>query len=220
LFSPPPPPLGEGNNSWPLAAFSAFLYRSQTMKDCNKAAAFASFLYYTQFDPRATQLASMRGYIITSTEDALKRQFLNQLKAFTCNGVTVSQVANCVNNGELCSNVGTCTNNACVCHSGLTGQYCERLVSNNTLAIALGVALPVGSVLLCCLALLFVAFGILYRRKNQTKELLLAEPWSDYSSESLELDDLSSYEYQPHLDRVPINTHNTHTHTHTHNTKI
>jgi hypothetical protein len=65
--------------------------------------------------------------------------------------------------------------------------------SDNTLAIALGVALPVGLLFLCCLIAVFVIFAVLYRRKGQQKELLLAEQWSDHSAESLEMDDFSSY---------------------------
>ena len=48
---------GAGAESWPLATFGSFFYRSKTMEDCNKAAALASFLYYSQTDPEAKSTA-------------------------------------------------------------------------------------------------------------------------------------------------------------------
>jgi hypothetical protein len=64
--------------------------------------------------------------------DPLKREFLNQLKAATCNGVTVSAFAGCINDGEMCSSVGTCNSGRCTCPSSRTGQYCELLVSSSS----------------------------------------------------------------------------------------
>jgi hypothetical protein len=48
---------GAGAESWPLATFGSFFFRSKTMEDCNKAAALASFLYYSQTDPEAKSIA-------------------------------------------------------------------------------------------------------------------------------------------------------------------
>jgi hypothetical protein len=124
--------LAEGSASWPLAAFAAFIYRSRTMQDCSKAAALADFLYYTQTNAKAKLSADRQGYIIGSTEPVLKSLFLNQLKAFTCNGVAVSSMAACINDGKLCSDVGSCANQACVCPSGRTGQYCDDFVSTDS----------------------------------------------------------------------------------------
>lgn len=78
-----------------------------------------------------------------------------------------------------------------------TGDQCQDVAgassSDNTLAIALGVALPAAFLFLCCLVLLFVAFGVLYWRKGRKQELLLAAEWSDYSTEDMEMSDFSSY---------------------------
>jgi hypothetical protein len=53
---------GAGVESWPLATFGSFFYRSKTMEDCNKAAALASFLYYSQTDPEAKSIADRYDY--------------------------------------------------------------------------------------------------------------------------------------------------------------
>lgn len=80
-----------------------------------------------------------------------------------------------------------------------TGDQCQDVAgassSDNTLAIALGVALPAAFLFLCCLVLLFVAFGVLYWRKGRKQELLLAAEWSDYSTEDMEMSDFSSYAF-------------------------
>jgi hypothetical protein len=80
-------------------------------------------------------------FILSTQNGALKAQFLNQLKNFTCKGVQVSQVANCIADGKLCSDAGSCVENACQCKSGREGEYCEGFVSSSSdssLAIVLG----------------------------------------------------------------------------------
>jgi guanyl-specific ribonuclease Sa len=82
-----------------------------------------------------------QGFVLTISNEALKARFLNQLREFTCKGLRVSQVANCVFDGQLCSDAGSCVENGCVCQSGREGQYCESLVgssSDTTLPIVLG----------------------------------------------------------------------------------
>jgi hypothetical protein len=79
--------------------------------------------------------------VLAASNEALKARFLNQLKEFTCKGLRVSQVANCVFDGKLCSDAGSCVENQCGCQSGREGQYCESLVSSSsdtTLTIVLG----------------------------------------------------------------------------------
>lgn len=48
---------GTGASSWPLATFGSFVYRSESMQECAKAAALASFFYWSQTDPIALQNA-------------------------------------------------------------------------------------------------------------------------------------------------------------------
>jgi hypothetical protein len=111
------------------------------MDDCAQAAALANFLYWAQTSPAAGQVADRQGFVLVTNEAQLRGQFLNQLKAFTCDGDTVSHVANCINDGQLCSGAGVCTNNKCLCNTGREGQYCEGTISgssDNTLVIALG----------------------------------------------------------------------------------
>lgn len=110
------------------------------MDDCAQAAALANFLYWAQTSPAAGQVADRQGFVLVTKEAQLRGQFLNQLKAFTCDGDTVSHVANCINDGQLCSGAGVCTNNKCLCNTGREGQYCEDTISessDNTLVIAL-----------------------------------------------------------------------------------
>ncbi len=112
------------------------------MRDCDDAAALADYFYWTQFNAEAVQIADRQGFLLASTVEVLKADFLLSLRNFTCNGVAVSSVHNCISDlGQLCLNAGTCTNNACVCDTGRKGQYCEEEISNSsdaTLAIALG----------------------------------------------------------------------------------
>jgi hypothetical protein len=87
--------------------------------------------------------------------------------------------------------------------SGCPGDQCQDSAgssSSDTLAIALGVALPAAFLLLCCLVALFALFGYLYWRKGRKQELLLAAEWSD-SGESVEMSDFSSYASCPSLNR-------------------
>jgi hypothetical protein len=70
-----------------------------------------------------------QGFILGSRIDYLQKRLLNQLKAFTCDGVAASSLHDCINDGQLCSGKGLCTDNACVCDSDREGQYCESLVS-------------------------------------------------------------------------------------------
>jgi hypothetical protein len=51
---------GGSAESWPIAAFGSFIYRSSTMQDCSKAKAVASFFYWSQADP--TSAAIVKGY--------------------------------------------------------------------------------------------------------------------------------------------------------------
>jgi hypothetical protein len=88
-----------------------------------------------------------QGFVLTSAADTTYMStWLDYLNNFTCDGLTVSSVANCVSNHQLCSNAGICTDNACVCNSTRHGQYCEFVVSassNNALVISLGNAFNV-----------------------------------------------------------------------------
>jgi hypothetical protein len=79
--------------------------------------------------------------VVSTLHATFKARFLNHMKDFTCKGVRVSHVANCIAEGKLCSDAGTCINNACQCSSGREGQFCEDFVdtsSDATLAIILG----------------------------------------------------------------------------------
>lgn len=82
--------------------------------------------------------------VVPTTVDSINRSFLEQLKAFTCNGVAVSELSNCINDGQLCSgDGGVCTNNKCVCNPDREGTYCEDFVSgsDSPLGIILGTRL-------------------------------------------------------------------------------
>jgi hypothetical protein len=83
--------------------------------------------------------------VVPTTVDSINRSFLEQLKAFTCDGVAVSELSNCINDGQLCSgDGGVCTNNKCVCNPDREGTYCEDFVSgsDSPLGIILGTRLP------------------------------------------------------------------------------
>jgi hypothetical protein len=77
-------------------------------------------------------LICRQGYVLATVADPLKREFLNQIKGATCNGVAVSAFAGCINDGEMCSSVGTCNSGRCTCPSSRTGQYCELIVSSSS----------------------------------------------------------------------------------------
>jgi hypothetical protein len=140
-----------------------------------------------------------QAFVLVTQEEKLNHLFLNQLKEFTCNGVAVSQVANCVLDGRLCSNAGVCTDNQCLCNSGREGQYCENSISassDNTLPIALGklvglccyivmlrrephmpfvrvhtgIALPSVGVVLLLLAVLIVVLLVVIKRKGNKSD--------------------------------------------------
>ncbi|ELR22246.1 protein kinase domain containing protein [Acanthamoeba castellanii str. Neff] len=166
--------LGPGANSWPLATFGSFFYHQSTMQSCAKAKALADFFYWTQTDSNAVSLADTQGYILALTIEPVRRQFLTLLKEFTCDDVSVSSIAPCINDGTLCSDAGTCTENVgCVCNTGRTGTYCQDLVAdssstNESLIVALSVALPAAAVLfllLACIILLLLL--VLFRRRDR-----------------------------------------------------
>jgi hypothetical protein len=188
--------LGPSNDSWPMAMFGAFIYRQRTMQDCSEAAALASFLYWTQTDIAATRTAERyisfilitlhffrifnnccefrQGFVLPTMATAIKRLFLNQLKNFTCGGVAVSDVHNCIFDGELCSGVGECVNNACVCASGREGQYCEGFVaasssagSDQALPIALGIVIPLVALVILGLCALIVVLAVVAKRRGR-----------------------------------------------------
>jgi hypothetical protein len=152
---------GPGANSWPLATFGSFFYHQSTMQSCAKAKALADFFYWTQTDSNAVSLADTypllrsghnrkriranrawsntglgecrQGYILALTIEPVRRQFLTLLKEFTCDDVSVSSIAPCINDGTLCSDAGTCTENVgCVCNTGRTGTYCQDLVADSS----------------------------------------------------------------------------------------
>ncbi|ELR15997.1 phosphate ABC transporter, phosphatebinding protein PstS, putative [Acanthamoeba castellanii str. Neff] len=153
---------GEGAGSWPLAAFGSFLYRSTSMTDCVKAAALADFLLWTQTSATSLRIAKRQGFVLASSDAELKKRFFDQLKAFTCAGVPVSSVYGCISGSgsELCSGFGSCVSNSCLCNSGREGQYCQLVSSSSaadSLAVILGVVLPVAAAIALLLCLVAVA---------------------------------------------------------------
>jgi hypothetical protein len=91
------------------------------------------------------------GFVLATKVRSIKSRLLDQLKRFTCDGVQVSQLANCILDGQLCSNSGSCINNECRCDTGKEGQYCETTTSSssdNTLVIVLGKSLSLSVVTL------------------------------------------------------------------------
>lgn len=87
----------------------------------------------------------------------------------------------------------------------LQGSQCADTVgsSDSGLIVGLAVGLPVGLGALCCFATMFVLFAFLYWRKGRKQELLLADEWSDDSSDGMGLDDISSYGYLAHITPWP-----------------
>lgn len=144
------------------------------MTSCSKAAALAHFLAWTQTDVTAALIASRQQFILATSWPTLQSMFLNQLKEFTCQGIPVSELYECINNGQLCSNNGQCSNNTCVCVSGWQGQYCEDLItssSSSSLAVALGVTIPVAAVIaLIIVGFILVLVLALRYRNNRTDD--------------------------------------------------
>lgn len=166
-----------GTNSWPMALIPAFVYRSKTMSNCRLAAGLASFIYWAQTSTTAQQIATRQGFAVTSKVPRMKRQFLLQLRDFTCDGVVVSSVAPCIDDaGLLCSDAGQCVSGTCQCDKGREGQYCELITSassssDETVAIALGIAIPVGVVVACILLLIIALIVLLIRlRRDKTDD--------------------------------------------------
>jgi hypothetical protein len=104
--------------------------------------------------------------VVPTTVDTINRSFLEQLKAFTCNGVAVSELSNCINDGQLCSgDGGVCTNNKCVCNPDREGTYCEDFVSgsDSPLGIILGtLARPIALCHHLCPIRLTISFFVLH----------------------------------------------------------
>jgi hypothetical protein len=85
--------------------------------------------------------------VLATTVDSINREFLNQLKAFTCNTTTgfvsVSALSECINDGQLCSgDGGVCTNNKCVCNADKEGKYCQYDVSGSDSALGIILGTP------------------------------------------------------------------------------
>lgn len=144
-----------GPRSWPLSTFSSAIIRQRTMRSCSDARALADFLRWTQYDATAALQASRQGYVLATVAAALEADYLTALKGFTCDGVTVSALANCISDdGSLCSSAGSCVNSRCECQSGRTGTYCEQFVdsssvSDTTIAVVVGTTRTPHSATLC-----------------------------------------------------------------------
>jgi ABC-type phosphate transport system substrate-binding protein len=107
-------------------------------------------------------LECRQGFVLASSDAELKKRFFDQLKAFTCAGVPVSSVYGCISGSgsELCSGFGSCVSNSCLCNSGREGQYCQLVSSSSaadSLAVILGVVLPVAAAIALLLCLVAVA---------------------------------------------------------------
>jgi hypothetical protein len=91
---------------------------------------------------RSLAIHHRQGFVIAASVKPIYKLLLNELKDFTCNGATVSSIANCISDGALCSDVGTCNSDTgtCICPDGREGQYCERDTSSSS-SLALPIAL-------------------------------------------------------------------------------
>jgi ABC-type phosphate transport system substrate-binding protein len=185
--------LSPGAASWPIAAYNQFQVYTRDMNDCSKAKALVDWIYWTQSAPEAASLASTYAVVVVgAASEVLQRRMLLFLDDFTCDGQHVSQIHGCVTaDGQLCSYHGTCQANtggggggsgggagqACACDEGWTGALCDRPSSSggsssddSVVAIALGVALPVGAFVLC-LVLATVVMALLLLRKKDHRSL-------------------------------------------------
>nr|WIL05220.1 serine/threonine kinase [Pithovirus mammoth] len=161
--------MGTRPGSWPLISLAGMVYRSESMEDCSKAEALADFMYWSLSDPASLDATERQSYLRTSQNAHLRSTSLNLLKEFSCHGVTISSVSNCINEGEICSARGSCNDNSCLCLQGYTGQFCQDEISSgssdSTLPIALGVVIPVCvGVLLLLLCFILVLLFVLKRK--------------------------------------------------------
>jgi hypothetical protein len=161
---------GPGPQSFPITLLTAVTVRSRSMTDCAKAAVLVDWLYWMQTSDVGHDILDSSNYVPAYPFSGFLNVLRLKLINVTCQGVAVSSLVGCVDetDGRLCSDRGTCAaGGRCLCREGWTGRLCELEASSlssssdsqTTLAIALGVALPVVGLLLC-VALLAVIVGV------------------------------------------------------------
>jgi hypothetical protein len=108
---------------------------------------------------------------------------LNTVSTVTCKGSLVSKIAGCVRGGVICSNHGSCNDHACACSTGWEGEFCESMItSDSVLTPVLASVLPASAGLVLLMLVLAIVFVFARRRAN-------ADDWEiDY--EELQLSDL------------------------------